>query len=104
MVCSLLISIATAAYSYNISAHYKDFSKITACIEKGLLEEKQQIHTAELCTELIFEPLPQAPHLPSLNTYFIQPENQTLTLPTVFFDIFVPPQNRQGLTYTFKFL
>jgi hypothetical protein len=104
MVCSLLISITTAAYSYNISTYYNDFSKVTACIEKDLLAEKQQIHTDELCTELIFEPLLQAPHLPSLNTYFVQPENRTLTLPTVFFDIFVPPQNHQGLTYTFKFL
>ncbi|MDK9717490.1 MAG: hypothetical protein OEL57_06215 [Trichlorobacter sp.] len=93
----MLISIATAAYCYNISAHYNDFSKVTALIEKDLLEEKQQIHSDELCTEFIFEPLLQAPHLPLLNTYFIQPENRALTLPTVFFDIFVPPQNNQSL-------
>ena len=99
MVCSLLISITTAAYSYNISTYYNDFSKVTACIEKDVLEEKQQIHTDENCAELFFEPFLQAPYLPSLNAHFIQPENRAFTLPTVFLEIFVPPQNHTNLTY-----
>lgn len=91
LVCAMAISGITAAYCYDVAYPYRNLTSSTTFIDQDSLEDKLH-HHEEFSPELPFELLTATTYPSSPAVQDTHPDHLPLILPTVFFEIFVPPQ------------
>jgi hypothetical protein len=93
LICVMLSSGITASYCYDVSNLCKDLVTSASFISQDTFENKlHKDHHEELYPELPFELFASAIFLTFPILRFSHADQLTLVLPSVFFEIFVPPQ------------
>lgn len=93
-VSLVLLASIIAGYCEDIASHEHQVQSITSFLVQDDLDGKHVSPQLDACPHLLTILLPTPHLLPSPLIRIIRNTSLSITLPSVFFDIFVPPQKR----------